>query len=80
VFHLSLSVQQRIAGLMKMAGMMLVAFAIPVGARVALQEVRKHNGIWAIAVCVSIIVGASAVGFVLIWIGNAIAKGYLSSR
>ncbi len=61
---------------MKMAGMTLIALAIPVGAGIAVREIKRYGGEWAILLCFSIIVVMSALGFVLIWVGGKIAKRY----
>jgi hypothetical protein len=65
-----------ISGLIKVAGMTLIALAIPVGAGVAVREIKRFGGEWAILLCFSIIVVMSALGFVLIGISNKIAKRY----
>jgi hypothetical protein len=73
--HLPIS-REEITGLMKMAGMMLIALAIPVGAGVAVRDIKRYGGGWAILLCFSIIVTMSALGFILIWVGGKIAKRY----
>jgi hypothetical protein len=59
-----------------MAGMALIALAIPVGAGVAVRDIKRYGGEWAILLCFSIIVAMSALGFILIWVGGKIAKRY----
>ena len=68
--------QEQIPGLMKMAGMALIALAIPVGAGVAVRDIKRYGGEWAILLCFSIIVVMSALGFIIIWAGGKIAKRY----
>jgi len=57
-----------------MAGMTLIAFAIPLGAGVAVRGIRRHGGEWAIVLCFSIILAMSALGFVLILASGKITK------
>ena len=66
--------KEEIPGLIKMAGMALIALAIPVGAGVAVRDIKRYGGERAILICFSIIVVMSACGFILIWAGGKIAK------
>ena len=68
--------QDEFPGLLKLAGMTLIALAIPVGAGVAVRDIKRYGGERAILVCFSIIVAMAAVGFILIWVGGKIAKRY----
>ena len=68
------NIQEGISGLLKMAGITLIALAIPLGAGVALREIKQHSGGRAIVLCFSIIVAMSALGFILIWAGGKFAK------
>ena len=70
------STTAEIPGLIKMAGMTLIALAIPVGAGVAVRDIKRYGGEWAILLCFSIIVALSALGFILIGAGGKIAKRY----
>ena len=60
------SILEALPGLLKMAGMVLIALAIPLGAGVAVQEIKRHSGERAIVLCFSIVLAMSAVGFILI--------------
>jgi hypothetical protein len=59
-----------------MAGMTLIALAIPIGAGVAVRDIRRYGGEWAILLCFSIIVVMSALGFLLIGVSSKLAKFY----
>jgi hypothetical protein len=74
------SFQEGIPGLLKMAGMMLIALAIPLGAGVAVREIKQHSGERAIVLCFSIIVAMSSLGFVLILASGKIMKRYERMR
>ena len=65
---------QEIPGLLKMAGTLLIAAAIPLGAGFAVREI-KHGGLWAVVLCFSIISALSAIGFFLI-----LTSGYITKR
>ena len=67
------SILEEIPGLLKMAGTILIASAIPVGAGVAALEI-KHGGGLAIVLCFSIISAMSALGFFLILVSGYITK------
>ncbi|HEX5105547.1 MAG TPA: hypothetical protein VFV87_17130 [Pirellulaceae bacterium] len=69
----STSALEGIPGLLKMAGTLAIASAIPLGAGVAVQEI-KHGGLWAIVVCFSVIAAMSALGFFLIVTSGLITK------
>ena len=66
--------KEGIPGLIKMAGMTLIALAIPVGAGFAVRGIKRYGGERAILLCFSIIVIMSACGFIVIWAGGKIAK------
>ena len=68
------SILEGIPGLLKMAGTMLIALAIPVGAGVSVREIKRHSGEWAIVLCFSIILAMSALGFILILASGKITK------
>jgi len=68
------SIPEGIPGLLKMAGTVLIASAIPLGAGVAVREI-KHGGLWAVVLCFSIIAAMSALGFFLI-----VASGLVTKR
>ena len=70
----SSSTLEGIPGLLKMAGTILIASAIPLGAGVAVQEI-KHGGLRAIVLCFSVASAMSAVGFFLI-----VASGLITKR
>ena len=72
----SSSDQGEMPGLMKMAGMGLIALAIPIGAGIAVRDIKRTGGKRAILICFSIIVVMAAVGFILIWVGGKIGKRY----
>jgi hypothetical protein len=74
------SIREGVLGLMKMAGMMLIALAIPLGARIAVQDMKRHSGERAIVLCFSIIVSMAAFGFILIWAGGKFSKHYERMR
>jgi hypothetical protein len=73
VEHHSPSILEEIPGLLKMAGTLLIAAAIPLGAGVAVREI-KHGGLWAIVLCFTVISAMSAFGFLLILAGGLITK------
>ena len=68
------SIKEEIPGLMKMAGLTLVASAIPLGAGVAVRHIKRHNAERAIVLCFSIIVAMSVLGFILILASGKIIK------
>ena len=68
------SILEGFPGLLKMAGTTLIALAIPLGAGVALREIKRHSGEWALVLCFSIILAISAVGFILILASGKITK------
>jgi len=70
------SIQEGISGLLKMAGLTLIGLAIPLGAGVAVREIKRHSGGWAIVVCFSIVLAMSALGFLLILASGKIMKRY----
>ncbi len=72
--------KEQIPGLIKMAGMTLIALAIPLGAGVAVRDIKRYGGGWAILLCFSIIVVMSALGFILIWAGGKFAKLFGRTR
>jgi len=74
VEHHSPSILEEIPGLLKMAGTILIASAIPLGAGVAVREIQ-HGGLWAIVLCFSVISALSALGFFLI-----VASGLITKR
>ena len=74
------NIQEGIPGLLKMAGIVLIALAIPLGAGVAVRGIKRHGGERAIILCFSIIVTMAAIGFILIWVGGKFAKRYERTR
>jgi len=68
------SILEEIPGLLKMAGTVLIASAIPLGAGVAVREIKRHSGDWALVLCFSIILAMSTFGFILILASGKIAK------
>ncbi|MBW8884015.1 MAG: hypothetical protein JF612_04395 [Planctomycetia bacterium] len=74
------SLQEGLSGLLKMAGLTLIALAIPLGAGVAVREIKRHSGGLAIVLCFSIVLGMSALGFVLILASGKIMKRYERTR
>jgi hypothetical protein len=72
--------EEYVSGLIKMAGMTLIALAIPLGAGIAVRDIKRYGGERAILVCFSIIVAMSALGFILIWAGGKFAKRYGRTR
>ena len=71
---------EEITGLLKMAGTMLIASAIPLGAGVAVREIKQHSGERAIVLCFSIIAAMSGLGFLLILASGKIMKRYGRTR
>ena len=65
---------EAIPGLLKMSGTVLIALAVPLGAGVAVQEIKRHSGERAIVLCFSIVLAMSALGFVLILASGKIMK------
>ena len=61
------------SGLLKMAGTILIASALPLGAGVAVREI-KHGGLWAVVLCFSVIGAVSSLGFFLIVASGLIIK------
>jgi hypothetical protein len=59
-----------------MAGMTLIGLAIPLGAGVAVREIKQHSGERAIVLCFSIIAAMASLGFVLILSSGKIMKRY----
>jgi len=57
-----------------MAGAILIASSIPMGAGFAVREI-KHGGLWAVVLCFSIISAMSALGLFLI-----LTSGYITKR
>ena len=68
------SILEALPGLLKMAVMVLIALAIPLGAGVAVQYIKRHSGERAIVLCFSIVLAMSAVGFILILASGKIMK------
>ena len=68
------NIQEGISGLLKMAGIMLIALAIPLGAGVALREIKQHSGGRAIVLCFSIVGAMATLGFMLILASGKIMK------
>jgi hypothetical protein len=68
------TILEGLPGLLKMAGTVLIALAIPLGAGVAVQEIKRHGGERAIVVCFSIVLAMSALGFILILASGKIMK------
>jgi len=68
------SIVEGIPGLLKMAGTILIALAIPVGAGIAVREIKRHSGDWAIVLCFSIVLAMSGLGFILILASGKIMK------
>ena len=68
------SIAEGISGLLKLAGTMLIAFAIPLGAAVAVLQMKRHSGEQALVLCFSIMLAMSALGFVLILASGKIIK------
>jgi hypothetical protein len=65
---------EEIPGLLKMAGTTLIGLAIPLGAVVAVREIKLYGGLWAIVVCFSIVLAMSMLGFMLILVSGKIMK------
>jgi hypothetical protein len=74
VENYSASILEGLPGLLKMAGTTLIALAIPLGAVVAVREIKQHGGEWGIVLCFSIVLSMSAVGFILILASGKIMK------
>ena len=72
--------EEHVSGLIKMAGMTLIALAIPLGAGVALREIKQHSGGRAIVLCFSIVGAMATLGFMLILASGKIMKRYRRTR
>jgi hypothetical protein len=69
------SILEGIPGLLKTAGTTLIALAIPIGAGVAVRQIKRHTGGWGLLLCFAIVLAMSALGFVLI-----LASGTMANR
>jgi len=68
------TIAEGISGLLKMAGTVLIALAIPLGVGVAVLGFKRHGGIESFVLCFSVMLAMSVLGFVLILASGRIVK------
>jgi len=74
VVNRTASIPEELPGPLKTIGTTLIALSIPLGAGVAVGEIKRHGGLSAIVLCFSIVLALSALGFILILASGKITK------